>query len=70
MEITLDEELPRSCLAETNVVTLSARLSTSWFSRLFNFRDHGLYRVELTVRQLVDDGQEVIVSVVPLCLPS
>jgi hypothetical protein len=55
---------------ETDVVTLSARLSTSWFSRLFNFRDHGLYRVEFAVWQRVDGGQEVIVSVVPFCLPS
>jgi hypothetical protein len=54
---------------ETNVVTLSA-CSTSWFSRLFNFRDHGLYRVESAVWQRVDGGQEVIISVVPLCLPS
>jgi hypothetical protein len=52
---------------KTNVVTLSAR-STSWFSRLLNFRDHVLYRVELPVRQLVDDGQELIISVVLLCL--
>jgi hypothetical protein len=55
--------------AETNVVTLSG-LSTSWFSRLFNFRDHVLYRIELAVRQRVDHGQELIISVVPLCLPS